>query len=82
MLCSSWSVSQSLSVCVSVHLCPCPCPFVSLSLTVVSFSVFLSMSVLCLCPWVNFAMLVFNGLLWQWTTFNAYLLPEKSTDNF
>jgi hypothetical protein len=24
----------------------------------------------------------FNGLLWQWITFNAYLLPEKSTGNF
>jgi hypothetical protein len=36
---------------------------------------------------VNFAMLIFNrlifnGLLWQWVTFNAYLLPEKSMDNF
>jgi hypothetical protein len=24
----------------------------------------------------------FNGLLWQRITFNVYLLPEKSTDNF
>jgi hypothetical protein len=24
----------------------------------------------------------FNGLLWQRITFNAYLLPEKSTETF
>jgi hypothetical protein len=41
---------------------------VSLSLNVVSFSQIFSMSVLCLCPWVNFAMLFStdffsNGLL-------------------
>jgi hypothetical protein len=27
-------------------------------------------------------MLCFNGLLWQRITFNAYLLPEKSTETF
>jgi hypothetical protein len=32
--------------------------FLSLSLTVVSFSLFLSMFMLCLCPWVNFALLI------------------------
>jgi hypothetical protein len=30
---------------------------VSLSLTIVFFSLFLSMSMLCLCPWMNFALL-------------------------
>jgi hypothetical protein len=24
----------------------------------------------------------FKGLVWQWITFNAYLLPEKSINNF
>jgi hypothetical protein len=27
---------------------------------------------------VSFAMLIFNRLLWQWITFNTYLLPEKN----
>jgi hypothetical protein len=36
---------------------------------------------------LNFAMLIFNRLIFngpfsQWVTFNAYLLPEKSMDNF
>jgi hypothetical protein len=30
----------------------------------------------------DFSHALFTGLLWQRTTFNAYLLPEKSTDNF
>jgi hypothetical protein len=37
---------------------------------------------LSLCPWVNFAMLIFNRLLWKRITFNAYYLPEKSTVTF